>query len=165
MNTDPTKIDIEIDPVRKRMTGISTHGYLRFDVPIMSQIDGNLWQGGCEDGLLLPPFIKHLVSLYPWESYTVEHELSSYLQVVMYDSEDQEFDQMDAIAAWVQRCVDDGPTLVHCQAGLNRSSVVAARVLVLNGRSPSDAIETIRAKRSPVCLCNPSFERWLRATN
>ena len=131
MSADPTKIDIDFDPTSKRMVGIARHGNTPFDVPFISQIEGNLWQGGCEVGLVLPDFIKHLVSLYPWEAYAVNHHLSSALEVRMYDSEDQAFDQVDAIAAWVKSCVADGPTLVHCQAGLNRSSLIAGRALTL----------------------------------
>jgi len=163
MSLDPTKIEIDFDPTSKRMVGIARHGNTPFDVPFISQIDGNLWQGGCETGLVLPTFIKHLISLYPWEAYTVNHELSSALEVRMYDSEDQVFDQVDAIAAWVKSCVDDGPTLVHCQAGLNRSSLIAGRVLTMGGMEGWQAVKLLRQKRSPACLCNPSFERWLRA--
>jgi protein-tyrosine phosphatase len=51
---------------------------------------------------------------------------------------------------------------VHCQAGLNRSSLVVGRALMLGGMTADDAIVLIRRKRSPACLSNPSFERWLR---
>jgi len=163
VNIDPTRIDIEFDPLRQRMVGVSAHGLLPFDVPFISEITDNLWLGGCEEGLVLPEVIAHLVSLYPWERYTVNHELDSLLEVRMYDSTDQAFEQVDAIASWVNTCRQAAPTLVHCQAGLNRSSLVAARALVLDGMTPDDAITLIRAMRSPACLSNPSFERWLRA--
>ena len=80
----------------------------------------------------------------------------------MYDSLDQAYGQVDAIAAWVNAGRRSAPTLVHCQAGLNRSSLVAARALMLEGRSADEAITLIREQRSPACLCNPAFERWLR---
>lgn len=163
MSEDHTRIDIEFDPRSQRMSGVSMHGHIPFDVPFISEIASNLWLGGCEDGLVLPSFIKHLVSLYPWESYTVDHDLDTAIEVMMFDSTDQAFDQVDALAARVNECRSTGPVLVHCQAGLNRSSLVAARALVLEGMAPSDAIALIRAKRSPACLCNPSFERWLLA--
>jgi hypothetical protein len=131
-------------------------------VPYVSEIVADLWQGGCEAGLILPAFVKHLVSLYPWESYVVGHPISSLLLVTMYDSEDQEFAKVDAIAHWVNVCRADGPTLVHCQAGLNRSALVVARALILEGMPSAEAIRLVREKRSPACLCNPSFERWLR---
>jgi protein-tyrosine phosphatase len=63
---------------------------------------------------------------------------------------------------WVNACRAAGPTLVHCQAGLNRSSLVIARALILSGMPSVAAIALIREKRSPACLSNPSFERWLR---
>ena len=162
MKTDHTRIEIEFDPTHQRMAGISAHGFLPFDVPFISEIAENLWLGGCEDGLVLPDFIKHLLSLYPWERYEVRHELRSDRTVEMYDSLEQTFDQVDELAAWVDERRKTGPVLVHCQAGLNRSSLVVARALMLSGMSADDAIATIRKKRSPVCLCNPSFERWLR---
>ena len=71
--SDPTTIKIDFDPTSQWMTGVTVYGSATFDVPIISQIAPNLWQGGCEDGQILPDFIKHLVSLYPWESYWVRH--------------------------------------------------------------------------------------------
>ena len=59
------------------MVGVSAHGLQPFDVPFISEIVPDLWLGGCEDDLVLPEFIAHLVSLYPWERYTVDHELDS----------------------------------------------------------------------------------------
>lgn len=175
---DPTKIKLqtnvkaEFDPTIQRMVGTAIHGDTPFDVPFISQIEGNLWQGGCETGLILPHFFKHVISLYPWEAYKVNHNLRSQLSVVMYDSEEQGYEQVDAIAAWVNNCVADGPTLVHCQAGLNRSSLVAARSLMLREDDPQmgvyrmtadEAIAALRKNRSPACLCNPAFEAHLRS--
>lgn len=154
---DHTRIPLALDPTERRMRGHAAHGNTPFDVPFISQIDGNLWQGGCQDGLILPEFIEHVVSLYPWEQYTVRHELKSSLTVRMYDSTDQGMAQVDAIAAWVNTAAADGPVLVHCQAGLNRSSLVVARALMLRGLPSGDAIGLIRERRSPACLCNPSF--------
>lgn len=160
---DPTRINMRTDPATERMSGIAVHGRTRFDVPFISPIEGNLWQGGCRDGLVLPDFIEHVISLYPWERYALKHEVKSSLTVRMYDDAlgRQAFDQVDTIAAWVNWCVDDGPTLVHCQAGLNRSSLIAARALMLRGRRASTAIAMLRDRRSPACLCNPAFEAHL----
>lgn len=51
--------------------------------------------------------------------------------------------------------------LVRCWAGYNRSALVVALVLVLSGCTPRQAIETMRARRSPHVLSNRTFERWL----
>jgi protein-tyrosine phosphatase len=161
--TDPTKIDVDVDPTQRRMRGLALHGNTPFDVPYISEIDENLWQGGCAAGLTLPTFITNVVSLYPWESYTMHGDIASTLMVWMYDSTDQGFDGVPAIARWVNDRRELGPVLVHCQAGLNRSSLIAAYALMLEGVDPAAAIDVIRARRSPACLCNPSFEEWLLA--
>lgn len=167
---DHTKIDLKtnvkksVDPTVVRFEGIAHHGHTPFDVPFISQIKGNLWQGGCKNGLQLPQFFKHVISLYPWEAYTIKHDLNSFLTVKMYDSLDQSTEQVDALAEWINVCIKDGPTLVHCQAGLNRSSLVAARALMLNHDDPmygEEAVELLREKRSPACLCNPAFEKFI----
>jgi protein-tyrosine phosphatase len=166
---DPTKITLQTnikqdrDPTIQRMIGIARHGNTPFDVPFISNIEGNLWQGGCHNGLQLPHFIKHVVSLYPWETYQIKHDLESYMSVKMYDSLDQSMEQIEAIAQWVNVCVKDAPTLLHCQAGLNRSSLVAARALMLEGRTADAAIKLLRDNRSPAVLCNQSFENYLRS--
>lgn len=159
--SDPTKIDIDFDPEKQRMTGIARHGFTPFDVPYISHIKDNLWQGGCKNGLILPNFIEHLFSLYPWEKYTINHALKESHSIKMYDSLEQGFHQVEEIAKAVVDCCGSGPTLVHCQAGLNRSSLIAARALMLQGMDAKSSIQLIRARRSPACLCNKSFEKWL----
>jgi len=79
----------------------------------------------------------------------------------MYDSEEQTFEQIEALARWVNVCRTTGPVLGHCQAGLNRSSLVAARALMFEGMSADDSIATVRKRRSPACLCNQAFEEYL----
>ena len=60
MSIDPTKIDIEFDPLRQRMVGISAHGLKPFDVPFITEIVPDLWVGGCEDGLILARIARAL---------------------------------------------------------------------------------------------------------
>lgn len=160
-SSDPTAIPIEFDPQKQRMVGYARHGNTPFDVPFISEIVPGLWQGGCQNGLILPEFIDHVVSLYPWEKYTIKHTAFRQ-EVEMYDSTDQPFDNVDTIAEAVNGLREQGVVLVHCQAGLNRSSLVVARALMLEGMSADDVIKLIREKRSPACLCNPAFEEWLK---
>jgi protein-tyrosine phosphatase len=168
--TDPTKIDIDIDihevdwddPFTRTMSGITNHGHMHFRMPVISHITGNLYQGGCENGLVLPEVIKNVVSLYPWENYTIKHQTNSTTFIRMYDSLDQSFEQVEGIAQWVKTLCEDAPTLVHCQAGLNRSSLIAGRTLMLMGYTAEAAIDELRLKRSPACLCNWAFEEYLR---
>lgn len=158
---DPTRVELVNDPLERRFRGVAIHGNTPFDMPYMSHITGNLYVGGCETGLMLPHNIKHLISLYPWERYGVEHQLLSFLEVTMFDSFDQDTAQVEAIAAWARECMETGPTLIHCQAGLNRSNLIAATVLIQQGMSPGEAVGLLRSKRSPAVLCNKAFEAHL----
>ena len=54
-------------------------------------------------------------------------------------------------------------TLIRCQAGMNRSGLITALVLVRHGIEVDDAISLIREKRHPMALYNESYTRWLRA--
>lgn len=51
--------------------------------------------------------------------------------------------------------------LIRCQAGLNRSGLVMALVLIKEGYEPAEAIALIRDKRSGWALCNRQYEAWL----
>lgn len=159
---DPTAIPIEFDPRTKRMSGVAYHGNTPFDVPFISHIEGNLWVGGCETGLILPKNILHVVSLYPWERYKIGHKIASESYHYFYDADVPDAGQIRAVADYVRTfCLSDAPTLLHCQAGLNRSNLIAAVVLIDAGRTAEEAIALLREKRSPAVLCNRKFSRWL----
>ena len=51
--------------------------------------------------------------------------------------------------------------LIRCQAGVNRSGLVMALVLMHHGFSAADAIDLQRTQRGAVVLCNEAFESWL----
>lgn len=158
---DPTKIPIQFDPLSQRMKGQTYHKGIQFDVPFMTEIDNNLWQGGCKNGLILPTHINYLVSLYPWERYRIFHKTQGEMYVRMYDDPNQSLEQIEDIAQQVFKWSQEGVVLVHCQAGLNRSSLVVARVLQLRGMSGASAVNMIRQKRSMACLCNEAFEDFI----
>lgn len=64
----------------------------------------------------------------------------------------------------VARRLSEGQVcLIHCQAGLNRSGLLAARTLMKRGHTADEAIALLREKRSPLVLCNDAFENWLRS--
>lgn len=67
-----------------------------------------------------------------------------------------------ATAIWVhQRWTTGATVLVRCQAGLNRSGLITALVLMLEGRTAVEAITLLREQRSRWVLCNDAFVRWL----
>jgi protein-tyrosine phosphatase len=51
--------------------------------------------------------------------------------------------------------------LVRCQAGLNRSGLIMALVLIKEGYTAQDAIDLIRKQRGDWALCNSTFVKWL----
>jgi protein-tyrosine phosphatase len=158
MTGDPTRINIDMSPTSQRMRGEAVHGNTPFDTAFISQITDDLWVGGCRDGLVLPRDITDLVSLYPWERYTVRHELRSFLEVRMYDSALRpDSAELAMVADWINVRRQSGVVLVHCQAGLNRSGLVAGTALVRSGMSGPDAIALLRLKRCNAVLCNPTF--------
>lgn len=51
--------------------------------------------------------------------------------------------------------------LIRCQAGLNRSGLVTALILIRSGYSAAQAIELIRTNRAEIALFNQEYESWL----
>lgn len=142
--------------------GIAREGNTRFSCPLITPVDDMLWQGGCRDGVNLQGYFKHIISLYPWESYRPGGELDTDIKMRLYDGPVvPDVAQLVSLAQIVNRCRETGRTLVHCQAGLNRSGLLAGLALVLDGSSPRQAIALLRSSRSPAVLCNKTFEDWL----
>ncbi len=133
-----------------------------FNVPLISEVLPGLWQGGCKNGVRLPDDFDLVISLYPWEKYAVG-PTTRVIEQRAYDGHEVP-DVTDVVtiahAAWAVR---GEKVLIHCQAGLNRSGLVAGQVLIRDGHAPADAIALLRAKRSPVVLCNEQFEAALLA--
>lgn len=161
-------------PPREQLTDLESHyihGYARaameagkdgaFNMPLVTHITDNLYVGGCINNAKLGDDFKHVVSLYKWERYKLGPDTQRH-EFTMYDSADMETnEQIHEIADLVNECLKDGKTLVHCQAGLNRSNLISGLALIKQGMAPGDAINLLREKRSPVVLCNEAFENWL----
>lgn len=148
------------DLTSHHIEGIARMGNKAFSVPLFSQIDDTLWTGGCPVDEV-PEEFQFVVCLYPWEPYKVP-ETTTFLSARLYDSHDMPNEQMLAtLADFVNGCRKIGATLVHCQAGLNRSALVAGLALIRSGVKPADAIALLREKRCDAVLCNQAFEKWL----
>jgi hypothetical protein len=71
-------------------------------------------------------------------------------------------DRLLRVSRWAfERWQSGEQVLIRCQAGLNRSGLVTALILLLNGMSPEQAIAQIRHKRSPVALFNKAYVDWI----
>lgn len=158
MNFEDLQADFESHPIQ---------GYLHtgehLSVPLVSHIIDNLYVGGCKKGVELGDFFGRIVSLYKWERYAYDTENSQLYEYTMYDSPGAvDVETVELAASKALEALDAGQNvLIHCQAGINRSNLVAATVLKKLGYSAEDAIALLREKRSHLVLANKSFEEFL----
>jgi protein-tyrosine phosphatase len=146
--------DLSADLNGHHIEGIAREGNRAFKVPLISHVQGNLWQGGCVPGVRLPDDFDFVVSLYPWGRYELGPNTVR-VEIEMYDAQEVPDEaQLLQIAKIVNAFRAKGKTLVHCQAGLNRSALVSALALVLDGIPASEAITLLRERRSDAVLCN-----------
>lgn len=142
--------------------GFAVHGDTPFSCPLVSHIVGNLWTGGCEHGVRLPDDFRYVVSLYPWERYELGPDTER-VELQLFDSSGDlgPGKIIYETAGWALAAARDGKTLIHCQAGLNRSALIAGLALILDGMDPASVVALLRERRSPAVLCNPTFLGWL----
>ncbi len=154
---------LQADLKTHHIEGIAREGNTEFSCPLITAIDDNFWQGGCVNGVNLQGYFKHIISLYPWERYNPGGDLDSFVEVRLYDGPVvPDVAQLKNLAQHINFCRQHGRTLVHCQAGLNRSGLLSGLALVLGGMKPTEAIQHLRDVRSPAVLCNPKFAAWLK---
>ncbi|WP_062516811.1 protein-tyrosine phosphatase family protein [Demequina gelatinilytica] len=73
-----------------------------------------------------------------------------------------EVERIVRTARWAhERWTAGDRVLVRCQAGLNRSGLVMAMVLMLDGWTAEEAIRRIRERRAEVALVNDRFVDFL----
>jgi hypothetical protein len=67
---------------------------------------------------------------------------------------------LDGVASLIEICRRSGSVVyVHCAAGMNRSALVVARVLMKQGMSAQDAIDLVRQRR--VGSLGDEYAAWL----
>jgi hypothetical protein len=87
------------------------------------------------------------------------------LRFGVYDSDMKDFqtDELHDIVVAAHRDWKKGKrVLVRCQAGINRSGLVMALMLIRDGYSAEDAITLMRNRRGQAVLTNTHFETWLK---
>lgn len=151
--------------VAQHTEGLTGAGFLgSAKLTMASEILPGLWVGGCKDGTPLPYDFGFVLSLYPWEKYQLG-PATDRLQVRLFDTRELPDEKLlFALARVVNNQREERKVLVHCQAGLNRSSLITALALVQGGMCPSDAIGLIRRQRSVDCLFNQTFEQFVRGS-
>src|SRR4029077_14332851 len=104
--------NLEADFTTHRIEGIAREGYKRFSAPLITQVEDNLWQGGCINGVSLAGKFKHVISLYPWERFYPGGDLDSFTEVRLYDSGSlPNKEQLEHLASWINLCRAKATTL------------------------------------------------------
>lgn len=141
-----------------------------------SEIIPNLWMGG-HDWNSGDNRRGEVLSIEPDNSFDVVvslyaragHGPPAGTEHIYCPFEDHELDAFTGhLAIRLAKIVADRLTagkvvLTRCQAGLNRSGVIAGLAMVQLGYTGDDAVQIIRAKRSPWALCNESYARFIRS--
>ena len=140
---------------------------------LFSEIAPNLFQGGTDDldVIHLPvttnrkrddlPF-QSIVTMYAWA-----RPADWQVQEFRYGVPDASITNIDlqrlrqAAEFGYARWKAGDRVLVRCQAGLNRSGLVSALILIKDGATPEEAINIIRKHRGEDALFNTSFVDWL----
>ena len=138
-----------------------------------SMIAPNLFQGGTDDldVIHLAQTNSHprvdlpfdaIVTMYPWA-----RPADWNIQEFRYGVPDASISDIDlnrlrqAVEFGFDRWKAGDRVLVRCQAGLNRSGLVLALILIKDGLTPQEAINRIRENRGSDALFNADFHDWL----
>ena len=142
-------------------------------ISLYSEILTNLFMGGTddEDVIHIParkysrredlPF-DSMVTMYAWA-----RPADWNVQEFRYGVPDASIKDIDlnrlrqAVEFGYDRWKQGDRLLVRCQAGLNRSGLVMALILIKDGFTPYQAIDLIRQRRTDIALFNENFANWL----
>ena len=147
------------------------------DLPqeLWSEVLPNLWQGGTDDddtiwetergsvAEITKRDFDTVITAYGWANpcdWLVKEVRYPFYDGDMKDIDFTEIYQVVGIAHADWKA--GKKVLIRCQAGLNRSGLIMALVLMKEGYTADEAITLIRQNRSEWALCNSTFEKWLR---
>lgn len=143
---------------------------------LWSEIIPNIWVGGTDDYDIvnipkkLPNFdetrmFDSVISLYAYS-----HPVGWQVKELRYGFGDGPLSSPDdsaleRIAEWgCAEYLAGNKVGIRCQLGINRSAFLAGKMLIRLGRTPEEAINLIRAKRSERALNNTYFVESLMNT-
>ena len=152
---------------------MNTYQEYKEPTQLFNEILPNLFMGGTsDDGTIdIPQELRHfngknefdcVVTLYAWASpanWGVEERRFGFPDA---DIIEEYLPTIIELAQWAHAKWSSGKRVnIRCQAGLNRSGLITALVLMISGLSADEAIDTLREKRSTYALCNGEYEHWL----
>jgi hypothetical protein len=161
--------------IREDETSYAPVHNIDWDFPLWSEILPGLWLGGTDDNdtietgvdtykprVITKDEFDTVVTLYSWA-----HPVDWLVEEVRYGFYDSEishidFDAVERAAEFAYNAWKSGRrVLIRCQAGINRSSLVMAHVLMKDGLTSRSAINLMREKRSDAVLLNKYFVDYL----
>lgn len=140
---------------------------------LYSEILNNLFMGGTddEDVIHIPARVYSRREDLPFDSivtmYAWARPADWNVQEFRYGVPDASIKDIDlnrlrqAVEFGYDRWKQGDRVLVRCQAGLNRSGLVMALILIKDGFTPYQAIDLIRQRRTDIALFNENFVNWL----
>lgn len=144
-----------------------------YPTELWSEILEGFWIGGTDDDDTYDQLAKPMITKNEFDTvftaYSFANPVDWFVKEIrygFYDSHEAGFNptELDDIASMMYADWKKGKkVLFRCQAGLNRSSLCAALVLIKDGYTADEAIALIRKKRSKFALFNESFVEYLRS--
>ena len=140
---------------------------------LFNEIATNLFMGGTEDmDVIHFPAKNNNRTDLPFDAivtvYAYAQPADWKIQEFRYGVPDAAIEDIDldrlkqAVEFGYNRWMAGDRVLVRCQAGLNRSGLVTALILMSTGLDAETAIEQIRKNRAEIALFNEDYVRWLK---
>ena len=140
---------------------------------LYSEIAPNLFMGGTADEDVIHQAVAYnkartdlpfdaIITMYAWAN-PADWRVQEF-RYGIYDSAiaDIDLDRLkQAVEFGYNRWLSGDRVLVRCQAGLNRSGLVIALIMMSTGLDAETAIEQIRKNRADVALFNNNYVEWL----
>ena len=145
----------------------------QYPISLYSEIAPNLFMGGTADEDVIhqaAPYNKArtdlpfdaIITMYAWAN-PADWKVQEF-RYGIYDSDISQIDLdrlKQAVEFGYNRWLSGDRVLVRCQAGLNRSGLVTALIMMSTGLDAETAIEQIRKNRAEIALFNTHYVEWL----
>lgn len=143
------------------------------EVPLYSEIVPGLWMGGTDDYDTVdrPGQLPRLSAEKEFDAVVTLNVYASpfgwYVKELRFGFPDsslgeEHIEEIERIADWAYVEWKKGrKVLVRCQAGMNRSGLIIALILIRNRISAAEALKLIRKKRHPDALGNHSYVEYI----
>ncbi len=140
---------------------------------LFNEIATNLFMGGTDDmDVIHFPAKNNNRTDLPFDAivtmYAYAQPADWKIQEFRYGVPDAAIEDIDldrlkqAVEFGYNRWMAGDRVLVRCQAGLNRSGLVTALILMSTGLDAESAIEQIRTNRAEIALFNEDYVKWLK---